>query len=93
MSNIDWVSLDGKVHDPQRIDFLHRYLKEFKRANEDGVLIKGYFVWSLMDNFEWSEGYNERFGLIHIDYETEKRTIKDSGYWYKTIIDSNGDLL
>ena len=93
MSNIDWVSLDGKVHDPQRIDFLHRYLKELKRASEEGVSIKGYFVWSLMDNFEWTEGYNERFGLIHIDYETGDRTIKDSGYWYKTIIDSNGELL
>lgn len=93
MSNIDWVSLDGKVHDPQRIDFLHRYLKELKRASEDGVSIKGYFVWSLMDNFEWTEGYNERFGLIHVDYETGNRTIKDSGYWYKTIIDSNGESL
>jgi len=93
LSNIDWVSLDGKVHDPQRIDFLHRYLKEFKRANQDGVSTKGYFAWSLMDNFEWAEGYNERFGLIHVDYETGERTIKDSGHWYKTIIDSNGELL
>ena len=93
MSNIDWVSLDNKVHDPQRIDFLHRYLKEFKRASGDGVSTKGYFAWSLMDNFEWAEGYNERFGLIHVDYETLNRTIKDSGHWYKSIIDSNGELL
>ena len=93
LSNVDWVSLDGKVHDPQRIDFLNRYLREYQRAAEDGVDLKGYFSWSLMDNFEWTEGYNERFGLIHVDYETQKRTIKDSGYWYKTIIDSNGQKL
>lgn len=93
MSNSDWVSLDGKVHDSQRIDFLNRYLKEYKRAAEDGVDAKGYFCWSLMDNFEWAEGYNERFGLIYVDYETQKRTIKDSGYWYKQVVDSNGENL
>lgn len=93
LSNTDWVSLDGKVHDPQRIDFLHRYIKEYKRAAEDGVDIKGYFCWSLMDNFEWAEGYNERFGLIHVDYTTQKRTLKDSAYWYKQVIDSNGNIL
>ena len=60
MSDIDWVSLDGRVHDPQRIDFLHRYLNELKKASEEGVSIQGYFVWSLMDKFGWIEGYNER---------------------------------
>jgi beta-glucosidase len=93
LSNTDWVALDGKVHDPQRIDFLHRYIREFKRAAKDGIDAKGYFAWSLMDNFEWGEGYNERFGLIHVDYATQKRTIKDSGYWYKSVIESNGDIL
>ncbi|BCZ48738.1 beta-glucosidase [Clostridium gelidum] len=93
LSNTDWVSLDGKVHDPQRIDFLNRYLREYKRATQDGVDAKGYFQWSLMDNFEWAEGYNERFGLIHVDYQTQKRTIKDSGFWYKNVIESNGENL
>lgn len=90
MANCDWVSVDGKVHDPQRIDFLYRYLRALKKAAEDGVPVKGYFCWSLMDNFEWAEGYNERFGLIYVDYVTLKRTIKDSGYWYRSVIESNG---
>ncbi len=93
LSNTDWVSLDGKVHDPQRIDFLNRYIREYKRSAKDGVDAKGYFCWSLMDNFEWAEGYNERFGLIHINYQTQERTIKDSGFWYKNVIESNGENL
>lgn len=93
LSNADWVNVDGKVHDPQRIDFLYRYIREFKRAAADGVDTKGYFSWSLLDNFEWAEGYNERFGLVHVDFNTLKRTIKDSGYWYKTVIESNGSII
>ena len=93
MSNIDWVSLDGSVHDPQRIDFLRRYLLELKRASQDGVEVLGYFQWSIMDNFEWTEGYRERFGLIHVDYGTQKRTLKDSAYWYRDVIASNGASL
>lgn len=93
LSNVDWVSLDGKVHDPQRIDLMHRYINEFNRAITDGVDGRGYFAWSLMDNFEWAEGYNERFGLIHVDYQTQKRTIKDSGEWYKQVISTNGKIL
>ncbi len=89
----DWVSLDGKVHDPGRIDYLQRYLRELRRASEEGVDIRGFFYWSIMDNFEWAEGYNERFGLIHVDYETQKRTLKDSAYWYRNIIKTNGDAL
>ena len=93
LSAHDWVDLDGQVHDPNRIDFLRRYLRELRRASEDGVDIRGYFAWSLMDNFEWSRGYSERFGLIHVDYETQKRTIKDSGYWYRELIAANGAAL
>ncbi len=93
LSNIDWVALDGKIHDPQRIDYLTRYLRQFRKAGEDGVDIRGYFQWSLTDNFEWAQGFNERFGLIHIDFETQKRTIKDSAYWYKDVIASNGETL
>lgn len=89
----DWVSLDGKVHDENRTDYLHRYLLEFKKAADDGVDAIGYYVWSLMDNYEWGEGYKERFGIIYNDYQTQERTIKDSGYWYKHTIATNGEEL
>lgn len=92
-AGLDWVSLDGKVHDPGRIDFLHRYLLELRRAAEEGIPVIGYQCWSLMDNFEWSIGYDQRFGLIHIDYQTQKRTLKDSAYWYKEVIAANGENL
>ncbi|MDX2065041.1 MAG: GH1 family beta-glucosidase [Fimbriimonadaceae bacterium] len=85
----DWVALDGKVHDPQRIDFLHRYIAAFRRAAEDGVDAMGYFQWSFMDNFEWYEGYKLRFGLVHVDYQTQVRTPKDSAYWYRDVMRSN----
>ena len=90
MAGMDWVSLDGKVHDMQRIDFLHRYLLELKRAVEDGIPVLGYSCWSIMDNLEWNRGYDMRFGLIYVDYRTQKRTIKDSAYWYGNVIASNG---
>lgn len=90
MSNPDWVAEDGKVHDSQRIDFTRRYLRELRKAVGEGVPVKGYFHWSLMDNFEWAEGYKQRFGLIHIDYQTEKRTPKDSYYWYRDLIRKRG---
>ena len=93
LSCADVVSLDGKVHDSNRIDYLHRYLKQYKRAADDGVDLAGYFTWSVMDNFEWAEGYHHRFGLIYVDYLTQKRIIKDSGYWYKSVINSNGECL
>lgn len=93
LSNTDIVSLDGKVHDPQRIDFLRRYLRELRRAINDGTDIRGYFQWSIMDNFEWLDGYKQRFGLVHIDYATQQRTPKDSAWWYAHIIESNGAAL
>ena len=89
----DKIYLDGKVHDPDRIDFLHRYLREYKRAGEDGVDIRGYFHWSLIDNFEWSNGYEERFGLFYVDYTTLKRHPKDSAYWYRSVVEQNGENL
>lgn len=91
MANCDWVHADGKVHDPQRIDFLSLYLKAFHRAIEDGVKTKGYFLWSIMDNFEWALGYKQRFGIIFVDYQRGKRTLKDSAYWYKKVIECNGE--
>ena len=93
MANVDWVSLDGKVHDPQRIDFLNRYLLCLSKAIDEGVDVRGYFQWSLTDNFEWAEGYSKRLGLIFVDYPTQKRIIKDSGYWYKDVIANNGNNL
>jgi beta-glucosidase len=93
LSNQDWIALDGKVHDSQRIDFLHRYLRELKRACADGVDVRGYFQWSIMDNFEWAEGYKERFGLVYVDYPTQRRIPKDSAYWYQSVIESNGGCL
>ncbi len=87
----DSVSLDGKVHDPSRIDFLERYLSALKSAASDGVDIRGYFQWSLMDNFEWNSGYSERFGLIYVDYQTQERIWKDSAYWYRDLIMKNGE--
>lgn len=93
LSNQDWVALDGHVHDPQRIDFLTRYLVQLHRAIGDGVDIRAYFQWSIMDNFEWADGYRQRFGLIHIDYETLRRTLKDSARWYGRVIATNGSRL
>lgn len=90
MANNDWVMLDGKVHDPQRIDYLHRHLKGLERAIDSGVPVEGYFQWSLLDNYEWAEGYSQRFGLVHVDYSTQKRTPKDSFHWYKETISQNG---
>ena len=92
MSCHDVVSIDGKVHDPNRTDFLARYLKELKRAAEE-IDLRGYFHWSLMDNFEWEKGYSERFGLVYVDYQTQQRMKKDSAYWYQDVIRSNGAKL
>jgi beta-glucosidase len=87
----DWVSLDGAVHDPQRIDFTRRYLLEGARAIADGVPFEAYFHWSIMDNFEWGHGYKHRFGLVFCDYDNDqKRTPKDSSRWYAEVIRSRG---
>lgn len=90
MANCDWLSADGKVHDSQRIEFLARYIGALKQAAADGVDVRGYFQWSIMDNYEWAEGYRERFGLIFVDYATQTRIPKDSYHWYKQVIAKNG---
>lgn len=90
MSNLDAVLRDGKVHDPQRIDFMYRYLSELHRAMEEGVPVIGYTVWSIMDNFEWADGFEPRFGLVYVDYRTQERIPKDSFYWYQQVIKMNG---
>ena len=86
----DRVFLDGSVHDADRIDFLARYLLQLERAVKEDIPVKGYFHWSLTDNLEWHSGYDERFGLVYVDYGTQQRIIKDSGYWYRDVIRKNG---
>ncbi len=89
MSGADWVSIDGRVHDPQRIDYLRRYLTQLHRAISEGVDMIGYCHWSFLDNFEWDHAYAERYGMVHVNFETLKRTPKDSYYEYQTIIAEN----
>ena len=93
MSANDTVSPDGQVHDPDRVRFLHEFLPGVKQAVEEGIPVLGYQHWSIMDNFEWCEGYAPRFGLIHVDYTTQKRTLKDSALEYARIIRENGENL
>jgi len=82
--------LEGiSVHDNERKNFFESYLKEVLRAKKEGMNIKGYFVWSLTDNFEWAEGYRQRFGLVYIDYATQKRILKNSGKWFKEFLKSH----
>ena len=85
MANEDRVD-NGKVQDRERIEFLDKYLGEYARAIADGVPALGYFLWSLLDNFEWAEGYSKRFGIVYVDYETQQRVLKDSASWYKNLI-------
>jgi beta-glucosidase len=82
----DTVSDDGRVHDVDRVSYLHDHIDAVGEAREAGVDVRGYFVWSLMDNFEWSYGYDRRFGIVRIDYDTLERTVKDSGHWYAELV-------
>lgn len=93
LASMDWVARDGGVHDANRIDFTARYLVELHKAIADGADIRGYFHWSILDNFEWAEGYTKRFGLVHVDYQTQVRTVKDSARWYAEVIRTNGGSL
>jgi beta-glucosidase len=83
----------GQVRDDDRIDYIGSHLREARRAIEDGVALDGYFVWSFMDNFEWAQGYDKRFGITHVDYRTQARTWKKSGSWYQSVIATNGAAL
>ncbi len=86
----DGVDYDGRIRDERRIRYIRNHLVQVHRAMEAGVPVKGYFHWSLMDNFEWALGYGPRFGLIYVDYKTLDRTIKDSGLWFAKVIQDNG---
>jgi beta-glucosidase len=90
LSTRDQVFLDGQVHDPQRVDYLHRALAELGRAIGDGIPVRGYYHWSVLDNFEWSDGYKQRFGLVYVDYQSLRRVPKDSFEYYRDVIASGG---
>jgi beta-glucosidase len=93
MSSSDWIFLDGQVHDAARVDYLHRALLELSRAVRDGVPVQGYYHWSLLDNFEWAEGFTQRFGLVHVNFATQRRTPKDSFELYRKVIATGGRAL
>jgi beta-glucosidase len=85
--------IDGVVEDPLRVDYLRTHLAAVRQAIAEGAPVKGYFAWSLFDNFEWSAGYSKRFGIVHVNYATQERTIKSSGRLYSEIIRTNGAVL
>jgi beta-glucosidase len=85
----DGVDFDGKVRDDRRIRYLFDHLAQAHKALQAGVPLKGYFHWTLMDNFEWAFGYRMRFGLVYVDFDTQVRTIKESGRWYARLIREN----
>lgn len=93
MSCHDIVSRDGQVHDPDRITFLDKYLSALQQASDDGADVRGYFLWTFLDNFEWDKGYNERFGIVYVDFATQKRIAKDSAFWYQRVMEENGKML
>ena len=88
-SSTDKPEADGRIDDLDRVMFLRQYLAQLRRATSEGVPVRGYFVWSLLDNFEWADGYTTRFGLHYVDYKTLKRTPKLSASFYKKVIERN----
>jgi beta-glucosidase len=86
----DGIDLDGRIRDERRIRYLRNHILQVHRAIANGVPVQGYFVWSIFDNFEWALGYGQRFGLVHVDFATQVRTVKDSGTWYRDVIRNNG---
>ncbi|MEU9133549.1 GH1 family beta-glucosidase [Kitasatospora sp. NPDC048540] len=87
----DYTDPSGAVHDPERVAYLHGHLAAVRRAVADGAPVRGYFLWSLLDNFEWAYGYSKRFGIVHVDFASQRRTPKDSARWYAEVI-RTGDL-
>ncbi|GMA87756.1 hypothetical protein GCM10025868_30060 [Angustibacter aerolatus] len=82
----DVLDADGGVHDVERVDYLRDHLGAVLDAVEAGAPVRGYYLWSLLDNFEWSYGYSKRFGIVHVDYDTQVRTPKDSATWYADVV-------
>ena len=89
----DVIQEDGKIHDTQRINYMKGFLYWINKAMKEGADIRGYYAWSLLDNWEWSAGYDYRFGMIHTDFDTQVRTLKDSAHWYKEVIKNRGFIL
>jgi beta-glucosidase len=87
----DCVESDGRVHDRERIDYIRRHLEVCSALIKEGIKIKGYYAWSFLDNFEWAYGYTKRFGIVHVDYATQKRTVKDSAYFFRDLIAGYGE--
>ena len=79
----------GRIRDDRRVAYLHSHLGAVHQAMADGVPVRGYFVWSLLDNFEWALGYSMRFGVVYVDYSTQARLVKDSGRWYQQVVTTN----
>ena len=86
----DHLNGDQSVDDPQRVAYLRNHIQAVAQSIERGAPLRGYFVWSLIDNFEWAEGYSKRFGVVYVDYETQQRIVKDSGKWLAETIARNG---
>ncbi len=86
----DIVNFDGKVEDDNRLNYLYKHLEQVHRAIGSGANVKGYYAWSLLDNFEWGHGYSKRFGLVYVDFKTQKRILKKSAHWYGDVIRNNG---
>jgi beta-glucosidase len=84
--------VDGDVDDGQRLEFVRSHLASVARAKKAGVDIRGYFYWSLMDNYEWDSGYSKRFGMVYVDYPTQRRIVKRSGRWYRELINEKRAL-
>lgn len=89
-STNETIEADGHIHDEHRIKYVQGFLEWIHKAISEGVDIRGYYLWTLYDNFEWSAGYTYRFGIVHNDFNTQKRTLKDSAYWYRDVIRNNG---
>ena len=86
-------TIDGRVEDPLRVEYYRQHLRAAHEAMKQGVNLRGYYAWSLLDNYEWAHGYSKRFGIVHVDYSTQQRTIKSSGRYYSSVISSKGEIL
>lgn len=91
-SYLDGPDAHGKIPDTQRVEYLRGYLSALGRAMKDGANVRGYHCWSLLDNFEWAEGYTQRFGLVYVDFRDQRRIIKESGEWYGKLA-ATGNLI